>query len=143
MERFLLLGYRFWRPARRVTESPRRDGSAGFLDGRNFLTGWGPEIFFNIHAGFEDVNAFGFEELFLEGSVRFADQDFAVGAEDAMPRDAFALRSGAHGAADGTCAAGYTQGFSDGSISKNPAAGNLFHELVNGVERHGKIGSLQ
>lgn len=73
-------------------------------------------MFFHVDAGFHDAHAFGFEELFLEGGVGLADQDFSVGAEDAMPRDAFALRSGAHGAACGACAAGEPQGSSNGSI---------------------------
>jgi len=62
-------------------------------------------MFLYVDAGFDDGNAFGFEELFLEGGVRLADQDFAVGAQDAVPGNTFALRSGAHGAAGGSCAA--------------------------------------
>ncbi len=62
-----------------------------------------------VDAGFDDGNSFGFEELFLQGGVRFANEDFAVGAEDAVPGDAFALRSCAHGAAGGARAAGQTQ----------------------------------
>ena len=73
-------------------------------------------MFFDVDAGFDNGNAFGFEELSLEGGVGFADEDFAVGAEDAVPGDALALRSGAHGAAGGAGAAGETQGFSNGSI---------------------------
>lgn len=95
-------------------------------------------MFFEVNAGFDDKNAFGFEELFLQGSVRFADKDFAAGAEDAVPGDTFALRNGAHGAASGACAACETQGSREGSIGKNPPAGDLFHEFVDGIERHGK-----
>ena len=61
-------------------------------------------MFFYVDAGFDDGNAFGFEELFLEGGVGLANEDFAVGAEDAVPGDAFALRSCAHGAAGSACA---------------------------------------
>ena len=93
-------------------------------------------MFFYVDAGFDDADPFGFEELFLERGVGFADENLAVGAEDAVPWDAFALRGGAHGAACGACAAGETQGSSEGSISKNPAARNLFHELVNGIKGH-------
>ena len=73
-------------------------------------------MFFYVDAGFDDRNAFGFEELFLERGVRFANQDFAVGAEDAVPGDASASRSGAHGAAGGAGPAGQAQGSSQGSI---------------------------
>lgn len=73
-------------------------------------------MFFYIDARLDDRNAFRFEELFLQGSVGLADKDFAVGSENAVPRDAFALGSGAHGAACGAGAAGEAQGFSKGSI---------------------------
>lgn len=63
-------------------------------------------MFFYVDAGFDDGNAFGFEELFLQGGIRFPDQDFAIGAEDAVPGDAFSLRSGAHGAPGSARAAG-------------------------------------
>jgi len=62
-------------------------------------------MFFDVDAGLDDGNAFGFEELLLKGGVRLADQDFAVRTEDAVPGDAFALRRSAHGAAGGACAA--------------------------------------
>jgi hypothetical protein len=103
MERFLLLEYRFG-DQHDITLSPRGHGSAGFLGGRRFFSRRSPEMFFYVDAGFDDGNAFGFEELFLEGGVGFADKDFAVGAEDAVPRDALALRSGTHGAAGSACA---------------------------------------
>jgi|SRR5580658_7770785 hypothetical protein len=80
--------------------------AAAFLYGGGFPSRRSPEIFFNVNAGFDDGNAFGFEELFLERGVWFADQDFAVGAEHAVPRDGLASRSGAHGAAGGAGAAG-------------------------------------
>jgi hypothetical protein len=73
-------------------------------------------MFFYVDAGFDDGNAFGFEEFFLERGVRFTDEDFAVGAEDTVPGDALASRSGAHGAAGGAGAAGQAQGSSEGSI---------------------------
>ena len=73
-------------------------------------------MFFYVDAGFDDRNAFRFKELFLQGGVGFADKYFAVGAEDAVPGDTFALRSGAHGATGGACATGKAQGFSKGSI---------------------------
>lgn len=73
-------------------------------------------MFFQIDAGFDDGNAFRFEKLFLEGSVGFADQDFAVGAKNPMPGNALALRSGAHGPAGGACAARQTQGSCESPI---------------------------
>ena len=73
-------------------------------------------MFFYVDAGFDDWNAFGFEELFLQGGVGFADQDFAVGAKDTVPWYAFALWSGAHGATGGSRSTGEAQGFSKGSI---------------------------
>jgi len=73
-------------------------------------------MLFYVDSGFDDRNAFGFEEFFLEGGIGFADQDFAVCAEDAVPGDALSRRGGAHGAAGGARAASETQGFSKGSI---------------------------
>jgi len=73
-------------------------------------------MFFEVDAGFDDGNAFGFEELFLERSVRFANEDFAVGAKDPVPGNTFALRSCAHGAACRPSAAGQTQGSCEAPI---------------------------
>lgn len=67
-------------------------------------------MFLEVDAGFDDGDSFGFEEFFLQRGVRFADEDFAVGAEDAVPGDASALRSSAHGAAGGARAARQMQG---------------------------------
>jgi hypothetical protein len=55
-----------------------------------------------VHAGFDDLDAFTLEELFLERGVWFANEEFAAFAENAMPGNAFSGRSGGHGAA---CAA--------------------------------------
>ncbi len=73
-------------------------------------------MFLEVDAGFEDGNSFGFEEFFLQRGVRLADEDFAVGTEDAVPRDSFALRSCAHGAASRPSAAGQTQGLSEAPV---------------------------
>jgi hypothetical protein len=91
--------------------------AAAFLYGGGLLSRRSPEKFFYVDAGFDDWNTFGFEELFLERGVRFADQDFAAGAEDAVPGDGLSSRSGAHGAAGGARAAAEAQGSSEGSIS--------------------------
>ena len=60
-------------------------------------------MLFQIDPGFDYRYAFAFEEFLLEGSVGFADQDFAAFAEDSVPGDAFPGGRGGHGAA---CAAG-------------------------------------
>ena len=73
-------------------------------------------MFLEVDAGFEDGNSFGFEEFFLQRGVRFADEDFAVGTEDTVPGDSFALRSCAHGAACCPSAAGQTQGLSEAPV---------------------------
>jgi len=62
-----------------------------------------------VDTGFDDRYAFAFEELFLEGGVGLADQDFAAFAEDAMPRDAFPGGGGGHGAACAACSAAEAQ----------------------------------
>lgn len=59
----------------------------------------------HIDTRFQDVNAFGLQELFLERSVRLANEDFAVRAKDAVPGYSFALRSRAHSPAHGASAA--------------------------------------
>ena len=75
-----------------------------------------PEIGFHLDAVFDDFDAFGFEESALERAVRLADYDFAGGVENAMPRDAFALRCCGHGAAGAASAAFEAQDSSDGPI---------------------------
>ncbi len=69
-----------------------------------------------IDAKLDDWHSFAFKKFFLQRGVRLADEDFAVGAEDAMPGDAFAARSGAHGAACGAGAAAKVQSFSKASV---------------------------
>ena len=73
-------------------------------------------MFFEIDAGFDDLNALGFEKLFLQGCVGLADEDLAVGAENAVPGNPFAPRSGTHGAARRASAACEMQYSSDGPI---------------------------
>jgi hypothetical protein len=50
-----------------------------------------------VDAGFDDLDAFGFQELFLQRGVGFADQDFAAFAHHAMPRNAFSGGRRSHG----------------------------------------------
>lgn len=68
-----------------------------------------PEMGIQIDAGLDDLNAFGFEEFSLKGSVRLADEDFAALAHDAMPRNALSGRSGSHSAPCTAGTAGETQ----------------------------------
>ena len=71
---------------------------------------------FQVNAGFDDRDAFAFEEFTLKGSVRFANEDFASRAHDAVPGDALSRGSGGHGAAGATRAATQTQGTSERPI---------------------------
>ena len=58
-----------------------------------------------LDAQLGNMDAFAFEELFLERGVGFADEEFAATADYAMPGDAFSGRCGGHGA---SCASGAT-----------------------------------
>jgi hypothetical protein len=51
-----------------------------------------------IHARLDDADAFAFEELSLQGTVRLANEDFAVFTDNAMPGNAFTGGSRRHGA---------------------------------------------
>src|SRR5258706_14072185 len=102
-----------------------------------------PEVAFQVHTRLNDFDAFAFEEFSLEGSVRLADEDFAALADNAMPGNAFAGRSGGHGASCGARAAWEAQGLRQRPISKNPAARNLFHETKNRIPRHFKSSSIE
>ena len=106
---------------------------AGALTLGGALLCWKPEVTLDIEAGFAKFDAFGFEEFALEAGVRFADEEFAARANDAVPGNAFAGGRRGHRAACGAATTGKAQSFSEGSISNNPAAGNLFHEAINGI----------
>ena len=73
-------------------------------------------MFPEVHAGLDDANSLAFEKLFLEGSVRFADEDFAAFANDAVPRDASSRGSGGHGAASSACTARQAESLSEAPI---------------------------
>jgi hypothetical protein len=75
-----------------------------------------PEVGIQIDAGLDDLNAFGFEEFLLKGSVRLANEDFAALAHDAMPWNAFSRGSGSHGAARTARTARQTQSLRERSI---------------------------
>ena len=72
----------------------------------------GPKMRSQVDAGFDDFDAFGFEEFFLERGIGLADEDFAALADDAMPGDTLSGGSGGHGASGGACATGQAQGSS-------------------------------
>lgn len=52
-----------------------------------------------VEARFDNFDAFAREEFFLERSVRFANEDFAVISDNAVPGNAFPGGCGRHGAA--------------------------------------------
>ena len=58
----------------------------------------------HVDAALGHLNAFGFEELSLQGSVWFADEKFPTCTDDAMPGNSFARRATSHGAASRSCA---------------------------------------
>lgn len=70
-----------------------------------------------VDARLSNGDAFRFEKLFLQRCVGFANQDFAVCAENTMPGDPFAFWCSAHSAACCARASWETQGFSNGPIS--------------------------
>jgi len=51
-----------------------------------------------IHARLDDPDAFTFEELSLQRTVRLADEDLTVFTDNAMPGNAFTGGSRRHGA---------------------------------------------
>lgn len=63
-----------------------------------------------VDAGFGDFYTFAGKEFFLQGGVRLANEDFAVCADYAVPRDSSAFRSGSHGPTGAARAANQTQG---------------------------------
>src|SRR5260370_1389255 len=90
--------------------------SRGYVFTAEFL--WRlPEMVFQVHARLNDFDAFAFEELSLQGSVRLADQDFAAFTDHTMPGNAFAGRSGGHGASCAPRPAREAQGSSQRPIS--------------------------
>src|SRR5258708_29070572 len=94
-----------------------------------------PEVALQVHTRLNDFDAFAFEEFSLEGSVRLANEDFAALADDAMPGNAFAGRSGGHGASCAARAPRKAQCFFQRPISKKPDARNLFHQMKNKFPR--------
>jgi len=69
-----------------------------------------------IHAKFNDSDAFAFEKFSLEQSMRSANEDFPAVADYAVPRNAFSRRSSRHGASGSARAARQAQSLSEGSI---------------------------
>lgn len=71
---------------------------------------------FHVDAALGHFDAFGFEEFSLKGGVRLADQEFAICADDAMPRNAFARRATCHSASCGSSPAREAEGFGNSPI---------------------------
>src|SRR3974390_1026343 len=72
------------RPSFSTTSPPQ------FLYRQGFgFRGWLPQMPLQIGAKFGYLDAFAFEELALEGGIRFANQEFAAVANHAMPGDGF------------------------------------------------------
>jgi hypothetical protein len=71
---------------------------------------------FQVHARLHYGDAFAFEKLSLKRSVRFANQNFAALAKNAMPGNSLARRSRSHSAAGASRSAWKVQGFSERPI---------------------------
>jgi hypothetical protein len=76
-----------------------------------------PEMVFEIDAGFDNSYTFALEEFSLQGSVRFADENFPALTDYTMPGNAFSGGSCGHRTARRARAAGQAQSLSEGSIS--------------------------
>ena len=70
----------------------------------------------HVHTRFQEFDAFTLEELTLKRGIRFADEELAAVTNDAMPRNAFAGRSGSHGTTRAPGAPWKTQNLSHGPI---------------------------
>ncbi len=70
----------------------------------------------HVDAAFGHLNAFGFKELTLQGSVRFANEELSASAENPMPGNRFARRASSHRPARGSGATRQAQGPSNGPI---------------------------
>ena len=69
-----------------------------------------------IDSRFDDLNAFAFEEPFLERSIGLADENLSAFTDHSMPGDALAGGSGGHRAASGARAARETKSSSEPTI---------------------------
>lgn len=71
----------------------------------------------HVDAAFGHGDAFGFEEFALKAGIGFADEEFAAGAEHAMPGNAFARGTCSHGMTGGAGAATKAQSTSNIPVS--------------------------
>jgi hypothetical protein len=94
-------------------------------------------MFFQIDACLENRDALGFQKFSLQGSNGFADKEFAAIANNTVPGDAPARRSGSHSPSYGSATTTQAQGFSQRPIGSNPAARNLLYDVVDGIPAHG------
>src|SRR5437868_6571852 len=75
-----------------------------------------PQMGFQIDARFNNRDAFGLQQFFLQGSVGLANKNFAALTNDAMPGNAFSRRGSSHGAASAARSAGKAQSLSQSPI---------------------------
>jgi hypothetical protein len=92
-----------------------------------------PAVLLQIDAGFQQRNPLALQELALQGSVRFANQQFAAATHHAVPRYAFSRGRCRHCSARGSRPAAQLQSLGQRPIGNNPSARNLFHHSVHSV----------
>jgi len=78
--------------------------------------GRGPQVAFQVEAGFDNFDAFADKKFSLERSVGLANEDFAVVSDNAVPGNAFPGGCGGHGPAGAACPAGEAQNSSQRPI---------------------------
>ena len=87
---------------------------------------------------FDDFDAFRFEELSLERSVGFGNENFSAFTDNAMPRNASSRRGRCQGPARGPRPAAQMQNPGERPVGSNPATGNLLHEFVDRIPAHNR-----
>jgi hypothetical protein len=90
----------------------------------------------NHDALFRNAHSFGFEQLPLKRSVGFADEQFAAGAHDAMPRHSLTAWASSHRAASSARPAGQSQGFGNLLVRGDTPTRYFFHKIVYGFPIH-------
>src|SRR5258708_7029005 len=100
------------------------------------LLRWGAPLFlagrplarFKIHdAPSGNLQSFAFQKLTLKGNIRFAKQQRASGAHNAMPRDAAATWTGGHSAPSGSRATRQFRRSCNRAVGGDSPARNFFH----------------
>jgi hypothetical protein len=93
---------------------------------------------FEVDASLNHGDAFGLKQFTLQGSDGFADEQFALIADDAVPRNASSRWGRRHSSSYGPRPAPQVQSFGERPIGSNPSAGDLLHELINRIPSHGE-----